>query len=136
IGDRRERIPGDQVSAPPCRNCRRSDGAGQAESRRAFGPNRASRNSRGKTRRGGGMVSEGTGFLGTCNKPYAARAVAQCHACERFWCADCLVPPVSKSQPLRCVECALIAGGVRAKGMRRQRATEMNRSQKKPIGFL
>ena len=81
-------------------------------------------------------LSDATGFLGTCNKHYAERAVAECHDCERFWCADCLVPPVSKSQPLRCVGCSLVAGGVRARGPRRQRATQMNRSQKKPIGFL
>jgi hypothetical protein len=42
---------------------------------------------------------------------------------------------VSKAQPLRCVECALVAGGVRAKGMRRKRATQMNRTQKKTIGM-
>ena len=81
-------------------------------------------------------LSEATGFLGTCNKHYAERAVAQCHDCERLWCADCLVPPVTKQQPLRCVECALVAGGVRTKGRRRVPLSEMNRVQKKSIGFL
>jgi len=80
-------------------------------------------------------VSEPAGFLGTCNKHYAERAVAQCHDCGLFWCADCLVPPVSKRQPLRCVECALIAAGVRTKGPRRSGMTNMNRVQKKTIGL-
>jgi hypothetical protein len=80
-------------------------------------------------------LSETTGFLGTCDKHYAERAVAQCTDCERFWCGDCLVPPTSKAQPLRCVNCALVAGGVRAKGLRRKRATQMNRTQKKTIGM-
>jgi hypothetical protein len=80
-------------------------------------------------------LSEATSFLGTCHKHYAERAVAQCHDCERFWCADCLVPPVTKRQPLRCVDCALIAGGVRAKGARRHGMTQMNRSQKRTIGL-
>ena len=81
------------------------------------------------------MNLEGTGFLGTCGKHYAERAVAQCHDCEQFWCADCLVPPVSKRQPLRCIECALVAAGVRAKGPRRQGLSHMNRTQKKAIGI-
>jgi hypothetical protein len=81
-------------------------------------------------------LSEATGFLGTCSKHYAERAVAQCHGCGRFWCADCLVPPVSKRQPLRCVECALVAAGVRAKGPRRAGMQQMNRSQRRPIGFM
>lgn len=80
-------------------------------------------------------VSEPTGFLGTCNKHYAERAVAQCHDCGDFWCADCLVPPVSKRQPLRCIGCALVAAGVRAKGPRHQSMTDMNRVQKKTIGI-
>lgn len=80
-------------------------------------------------------LSETAGFLGTCHKHYAERAVAQCHDCSRFWCADCIVPPVSKRQPLRCVECALVAGGVRAKA-RRGPMAQMNRTQRKPIGFL
>ncbi|GMU78556.1 MAG: hypothetical protein AMXMBFR46_13510 [Acidimicrobiia bacterium] len=80
--------------------------------------------------------SDTTGYLGTCTKHYAERAVAQCHDCGLFWCADCLVPPVSKRQPLRCIDCALVAAGVRAKGPRRQGVTDMNRSQRRPIGFL
>jgi len=80
-------------------------------------------------------VSEPAGFLGTCNKHYAERAVAQCHDCGLFWCADCLVPPVSKRQPLRCVECALIAAGVRTKGARRNGMSNLNRVQKKTIGL-
>ena len=80
-------------------------------------------------------VSEPAGFLGTCNKHYAERAVAQCHDCGLFWCADCLVPPVSKRQPLRCVECALIAAGVRTKGARRNSMSNLNRVQKKTIGL-
>jgi hypothetical protein len=79
--------------------------------------------------------SESAAFLGTCTKHYAERAVAQCHDCGLFWCADCLVPPVSKRQPLRCVDCALVAAGVRAKGARRNGVTNFNRVQKKTIGL-
>ena len=79
--------------------------------------------------------SESTGFLGTCNKHFAERAVAQCHDCGQFWCADCLVPPVTKRQPLRCIECSLVAAGVRTKGPRRQGFSQMNRVQKKTIGL-
>ncbi|MBM3658009.1 MAG: hypothetical protein FJW95_00695 [Actinobacteria bacterium] len=79
--------------------------------------------------------SEPAAFLGTCAKHYAERAVAQCHDCNRFWCADCLVPPISKRQPLRCVDCALVAAGVRAKGPRRQGITDMSRAVKKTIGI-
>lgn len=79
--------------------------------------------------------AEPAAFLGTCTKHYAERAVAQCHDCGRFWCGDCLVPPVVKRQPLRCVDCALVAAGVRAKGPRRQGVTNLNRAQKKTIGL-
>ncbi len=79
--------------------------------------------------------SEPGAFLGTCTKHYAERAVAQCHDCGQFWCADCLVPPVSKRQPLRCVDCALVAAGVRAKGPRRHGIGDMSRVQKKSIGL-
>ena len=79
--------------------------------------------------------SERAAFLGTCTKHYAERAVAQCLDCGDVWCADCLVPPVSKRQPLRCVECALVAAGVRAKGPRRAGFNNMNRSVKRTIGL-
>lgn len=79
--------------------------------------------------------SEPAAFLGTCTKHYAERAVAQCQDCDRFWCADCLVPPVAKRQPLRCVDCALVAAGVRARGPRRNAMTNLNRVQKKTIGL-
>lgn len=74
-------------------------------------------------------------FLGTCSKHYAERAVAQCNDCGEVWCTDCLVPPVSKRQPLRCVGCALVAAGVRAKGPRRNGFGNMNRSVKRTIGM-
>jgi len=75
-------------------------------------------------------------FLGTCAKHYAERAVAQCHDCGQLWCADCLVPPISKRQPPRCVDCSLVAAGVRAKGPRRQGMTDMSRAvKKKAIGL-
>ena len=78
---------------------------------------------------------EPAGFLGTCTKHYAERAVAQCHDCGQFWCGDCLVPPVSKRQPLRCVDCALVAAGVRARGPRQRGITNFNRVQKRTIGM-
>jgi hypothetical protein len=76
---------------------------------------------------------EGAALTTTCAKHWTERAVAQCHDCREFWCADCLVPPLKKSQPLRCIECALIAAGVRGKGPRSQPMANMNSTRKRSI---
>ena len=69
----------------------------------------------------------------TCIKHWSERAVAQCHDCQNFWCADCLVPPLKKSQPLRCIESALVAAGIRGKGPRSQPMMNMNSTRKRSI---
>jgi hypothetical protein len=72
-------------------------------------------------------------MTGTCAKHWTERAVAQCRDCHEFFCADCLVPPLKKSQPLRCIECALIAAGIRGKGPRGNPMTNMNSTRKRSI---
>jgi hypothetical protein len=67
-----------------------------------------------------------------CAKHFAARAVGTCDDCGEPWCAMCLVPTTRDRQPTRCVECALVAAGVRAPGTRRSNVTSMSRAQKRP----
>jgi hypothetical protein len=67
------------------------------------------------------------GYLGACAKHFAERAAARCDDCGELWCADCIVPPTRKRRPTRCIECALVAAGVRAPGSRRNTVTSMNR---------
>lgn len=74
------------------------------------------------------------GYVGTCVKHWAERAVGRCEDCGESWCADCLVPPTSKRQPVRCVECALIAAGVRTRGGRAS-PMNMNRGLRRPTHF-
>jgi hypothetical protein len=74
-------------------------------------------------------------YMGACAKHFTERAVATCDDCGRLWCAICMAPKVRKRQPIRCIECALIAGGVRAPGTRRGALESMNR-HKKGIGKL
>ena len=59
----------------------------------------------------------------------------ECADCGEEWCADCLVPPVKKRQPLRCVDCALIAAGIRSRG---RSASPMNMSltQRRPTSLF
>ena len=83
--------------------------------------------------RGRGEKHEDNAVTTTCAKHWTERAVAQCHDCQQFWCADCLVPPLKKSQPLRCIECALVAAGIRGKGPRNQPMTNMNSTKKRSI---
>jgi hypothetical protein len=76
----------------------------------------------------GTMHAEQQGaYLGACAKHLAERAVARCDDCGDVWCAECLVPPNRKRQPTRCIECALVAAGVRAPGSRRGNVTSMSR---------
>ncbi len=76
----------------------------------------------------GTMGSEQPGaYLGACTKHFAEPAVARCEDCDELWCSDCLVPKTRKRQPTRCIDCALVAAGVRAPGPRRNTVTSMNR---------
>jgi hypothetical protein len=57
--------------------------------------------------------------LGACAKHWNERAVGRCGECGEGFCGECLVPPVRKRQPTRCIECALIAAGIRVRGAHR-----------------
>ena len=74
----------------------------------------------------------GRTHLGACAKHFTERAVGRCDDCGGLWCSECLVPKTKKRQPLRCVNCALIAAGVRAPGPRRNNVQSMGRQQKRP----
>jgi hypothetical protein len=76
------------------------------------------------------------GFLGACAKHFAARATGSCDDCGEIFCAQCLVPPRKKRQATRCIDCALVAAGVRAPGPRRSNVTNMSRHQKRPTNLF
>ncbi|MSO78477.1 MAG: hypothetical protein EXQ79_02590 [Acidimicrobiia bacterium] len=75
-------------------------------------------------------------FLGACAKHFAARAVGKCDDCGELWCSQCIVPTTRKRQPTRCIDCALVAAGVRAPGPRRSGITNMSRHQKRPTDLF
>ena len=56
--------------------------------------------------------------MACCTKHLKRDAVATCADCGEPWCELCIVP-ARKKQPVRCVECALIAAGVRPRQKRR-----------------
>lgn len=63
-------------------------------------------------------ATHGIGGTGSCVRHVGTAADGACHDCGETWCAECLVPPTSRRQPLRCVACALVAAGVRPRGFR------------------
>lgn len=82
-------------------------------------------------------ASNGNGhYLGPCAKHFAVRAVDRCDDCGELWCSHCLVPPTRKRRPTRCIDCALVAAGVRAPGSRRSTITNVSRSQKRPTNLF
>jgi hypothetical protein len=83
-----------------------------------------------------GSAAGNGAYLGACAKHFAARAVGTCDDCGELWCAQCFVPKVRKRQPNRCVDCALVAAGVRARGSRRSAMTNMSRHQKRPTNLF
>lgn len=78
------------------------------------------------------MAAEAGAYVGVCAKHYTERAVGRCDDCGELFCTECLVPPLRKRMPTRCVACALVAAGVRAPGNRRAGITGMNRSTNRP----
>jgi hypothetical protein len=82
------------------------------------------------------VAAEESTFLGACAKHFGERAVARCDDCGELWCADCLVPPSNKRKPTRCIDCALVAAGVRAPGFRRNNITNISRNQRRPTTGL
>lgn len=73
------------------------------------------------------------GLVGTCAKHWNERATGRCDDCGELWCADCLVPPTRKRQPTRCIDCALVAAGIRARGARRGAPMDISRTRRRPI---
>ncbi len=72
----------------------------------------------------------GAGLIGTCAKHVTERAAGRCDDCHELWCSECLVPPARKRQPTRCIDCALIAAGVRTRPARRGPAMDMGRNRR------
>ncbi len=77
------------------------------------------------------MQPEESGAAAMCAKHFLQRAVGRCDDCGASFCGDCLVPPARKRQPTRCIDCALIAGGVRAPGPRYSGLGDIGRSHKR-----
>jgi hypothetical protein len=75
------------------------------------------------------------GYIGSCARHRAEHATGHCQDCGEAWCAQCLVPPASKRQPLRCVSCALVAAGVRTRSPRAGGPMNMNRSNRSKALF-
>jgi hypothetical protein len=75
-------------------------------------------------------IEPGAGLIGTCAKHVTERAVGRCDDCRELWCSDCLVPPARKRQPTRCIDCALIAAGVRTRPARRGAPMDMGRMRR------
>jgi B-box zinc finger len=73
------------------------------------------------------------GLVGTCAKHWNERATGRCEDCGELWCTDCLVPPTRKRQPTRCIDCALVAAGIRARGARRAAPMDISRTRRRPI---
>ena len=72
---------------------------------------------------------------GTCARHGVERAAQRGVDCGEDWCADRLLPPVRKRQPLRCFESALVAAGVRTGGARAA-PMSMNRPQRRPTSLF
>ena len=73
------------------------------------------------------------GLVGTCAKHWNERATGRCDDCGDLWCAECLVPPTRKRQPTRCIDCALVAAGIRTRGARRAAPMDMGRTRRFPM---
>lgn len=51
-----------------------------------------------------------------CTKHIFEIAATQCRACRGMFCEECLVWTHGPKQPPMCIQCALVAGGVRRTG--------------------
>jgi hypothetical protein len=76
-------------------------------------------------------VAQAVETTGACAKHFTERAVGRCDDCRELYCPECLVPPTRKRMPTRCIDCALVAAGVRSAGQRRT-VTSLSRAQKRP----
>lgn len=52
-------------------------------------------------------------IVAKCAKHTMDEPVAVCDDCGDAWCERCLVPKHRPDAPTRCVECALVAAGIR-----------------------
>ena len=78
------------------------------------------------------MHAPDVGATGACTKHWTERATFVCDDCGQMWCDTCRVPPARKRGTVRCVECALIAGGVKMRGPARN-VMDMTH-KKRPLG--
>jgi hypothetical protein len=78
-------------------------------------------------------AADSAGANGTCTKHWTERATFVCDDCGLPWCSLCYVPPTRKRGPRRCIDCALIAGGVKMRGHTRQNVQNMNRTTNRPL---
>ena len=51
--------------------------------------------------------------MAACGKHQFETAEGQCRVCKGLFCADCLVHALGPKQPPFCLNCALVAGGIR-----------------------
>jgi B-box zinc finger len=78
-------------------------------------------------------AADSVGATGACTKHWTERATFVCDDCGLMWCDVCLVPPTRRRGPVRCIDCALIAGGVKTKGHTRHGMSNMNRTTNRPL---
>lgn len=54
-----------------------------------------------------------------CAKHMFDDVAGKCVDCGETWCERCLVPTNGSKSPARCIECSLVAAGVRPRRLRR-----------------
>jgi len=61
--------------------------------------------------------------MASCVKHQFETAQGQCRTCGELFCADCLIHALGPKQPPFCMQCALVAGGIRRapKGLKKQK---------------
>jgi len=64
-------------------------------------------------RRAEGGVADELVSLGACEKHPFDGAAGTCRRCKRSWCPDCLVYSFGPRKAPFCVDCALVAAGIR-----------------------
>jgi hypothetical protein len=79
-------------------------------------------------------AADSAGASGACTKHWTECATFVCDDCGLLWCETCRVPPSRKRGTVRCISCALIAGGVKMRGHGRGGITNMNSTSKRSIG--
>lgn len=57
--------------------------------------------------------------MAKCTKHMMEDVAATCVDCGDPWCDRCLVPVSRSDGPVRCIECSLVAAGIRPRQLRR-----------------